>query len=201
MIVKIYPENPNEKAIGRVCESLRDGDVIIYPTDSVYALGCSLKSVKGVEKLKKITGKSEKELTLVCPDLSTISEYAKVDNVTFKILKKYLPGAITFILNASRSVPVKVLEKRKTIGVRVPDNAIVQSIIKELEGPLLTASVKIGDLEEEYTTDPELIDEMFGSVVDVVIDGGICSSTPTTLVDLTGDEYEVIREGAVEFID
>ncbi len=201
MIIKIYSDNPNEKAIDRVCESLRDGDVIIYPTDSVYALGCSLKSTKGVEKLKKITGKSEKELTLVCPDISTISEYAKVDNTTFKILKKYLPGAITFILKASGSIPVKVLEKRKTIGIRVPDNIVAQSIVNSLGCPLLSASVKIGDLDEEYTTDPELIDEMYGNFVDVVIDGGICSSTPTTLVDLTGDEPEVTREGAVDFVN
>ena len=200
MIIKIYPDNPSEKSIARVCESLRDGDVIIYPTDSVYALGCSLKSVKGVEKLKKITGKSDKELTLVCPDISAVSEYAKIDNATFKILKKNLPGAITFILSALGSIPVKVLGKRKTIGVRVPNNVIAQMIVSELGCPLLSASVKIGDLEQEYTTDPELIDELFGNFVDIVIDGGICCSTPTTLVDLTGDEPVVTRDGETEFL-
>ena len=200
MKVRIYPQNPNEKSVSQVVDCLRNDGVIVYPTDGVYAFGCSLHSPRAIERLKAIRGKKDTELTLMCEDLSRIADYARVDNPTFKLLKRNLPGAFTFVLKASSKVPDKVLERRKTIGVRIPDNAIPRAIIHELGVPLITASVKEEDDVVEYTTDPELIEEKWGSVVDLVVDGGYGSAVPTTLVDLTGDELEVLREGAGELI-
>lgn len=200
MLVKIYPQNPNQKSISHLAEVLRADGVIIYPTDGVYAFGCSLGSVKAFERLKKLTGKDGDDFSIMCSDLSHISDYAKVDTPQFKILKRNLPGPFTFIMKASSRVPDKVLAKRKTIGIRMADNAIPMEIIKELGAPLVTASVKADDEILEYTTDPELINEQWGAQVDVVIDGGYGALVPTTLVDLTEDEPEILREGGGELI-
>ena len=195
MIIKIYPRNPNEKAVAQVVEILAHDGVIIYPTDSVYAFGCSLKSNKAIERLRSITGKEGSNFSIICPDLSTIATYAKVDNDTFKMLKRNLPGPFTFLLNASGKIPDKFLEKKKTVGVRIPDNAIPIALVEELGHPMVTASVKDPE-EEAYTTDPSLIAERYGHAVDAIIDGGYGNNIPTTIVDCTDPEEAVIvREG------
>jgi tRNA threonylcarbamoyl adenosine modification protein (Sua5/YciO/YrdC/YwlC family) len=198
MIVKIYPDNPNPKAIERVVAVLESDGVIVYPTDTVYAFGCSLKSPKAIERLKAIRGKSTADMAVVFADLSHIADYARVDNSTFKILKRNLPCPFTFILKASGRVPDKFLEKRKTIGVRIPENPIPLHLIQRLEVPLITASVKDDDDVIEYTTDPELIEEKYGALVDLVLDGGFGNNEASTVVDCTGDEVEIIRQGLGE---
>ena len=200
MIVKIYPENPNEKQIARVVEALVNDGVIIYPTDSVYAFGCSLRSARALERLRQIKGKKASRLAMVFSDLSQIADFARVDNTTFKLLKRNTPGPVTFILPALAKVPDKVLGNRKTIGVRIPDNSIAMALVRELGSPLVTTSVKDDDEVVEYTTDPELLDERWEHAVELVIDGGYGDNEPTTLVDLTGDEPEVIRAGKGEFM-
>lgn len=199
MFLKIYPENPNEKEIDKVVKLLQDGGTIIYPTDSVYAMGCDALNVRGIEKIYKYRGVDAQKalLSIICHDLSNISEYARVNNNQFKILKKNLPGPFTFILEASNRLP-KMYKMRKTVGIRIPDNNIVRAIVDKLGNPLLTASVKDEDEVIEYTTDPELIFEKYQSRVDAVIDGGYGNNEPTTVVDLTGDEPEIIRQGIGE---
>lgn len=196
-MIKIYAQNPNEKAVARVADVLRSDGVIVYPTDSVYAFGCSIRSPKAIERLRALSGKKGDEFSIVCPDLSAISAYARVDNAVFKVLKRNLPGPFTFVLNASGKVPDKFLEKRKTVGVRIPDHTVALAIVKALGHPLVTASVK--DSEEEYTTDPSLIEERYGSAVDAVIDGGYGLCVPTTVVDCTDEsDIVVLREGVGE---
>ena len=168
-------------------------------TDSVYAFGCSIRSPKAIERLRALSGKKGDEFSIVCPDLSTISAYARVDNAVFKVLKRNLPGPFTFVLNASGKVPDKFLEKRKTVGVRIPDHAVALAIVEALGHPLVTASVK--DSEEEYTTDPSLIEERYGSAVEAVIDGGYGLCVPTTVVDCTDEsDIVVLREGIGELV-
>ncbi len=197
-LVKIYPQNPSEKEIQRVVKILQNDGLIIYPTDGVYAFGCSLRSAKAVERLRQLSGKEEKLLSIVCSDISMVDKFARIDNQQFKILKRNTPGAFTFILEASSKVPDKALSGRKSVGVRIPDNNIPLAIVEALDFPLATASVKDDDEVIEYTTDPELIAERYEQGVDVVIDGGYGNNVPTTLVDLTGDEPEIIREGGGE---
>lgn len=198
MITKIYSKNTSERDLARICECLEGGGVVIYPTDSVYAFGASIQSPKAIERLKELTGKNLDELSIVCSSISQIAEYCRIDNSEFKILKRNLPGAITFILKASQRIPEKAIGKRKTIGVRIPDNVITTAIIERLGVPMVTASVKCG--EEEYTTDPELINEMWGEKVAMVIDGGIAFAEPSTVVELLDGEAEIIREGAKELV-
>ena len=198
-MIKIYAQNPNEKAVARVADVLRSDGVIVYPTDSVYAFGCSIRSPKAIERLRALSGKKGDEFSIVCPDLSTISAYARVDNAVFKVLKRNLPGPFTFVLNASGKVPDKFLEKRKTVGVRIPDHAVALAIVEALGHPLVTASVN--DSEEEYTTDPSLIEERYGSAVEAVIDGGYGLCVPTTVVDCTDEsDIVVLREGIGELV-
>lgn len=196
--VKIYPQNPSEREIAKVVKVLENDGVIIYPTDGVYAFGALLKSTKAVEKLRALSGRDEKLLTIVCSDISMVDKFARIDNSQFKILKRNTPGAFTFILEPSSKVPDKALSGRKTVGVRIPDNQIPLTIVECLGFPLATASVKDDDEVVEYTTDPELIAERYMQSVDLVIDGGYGSLVPTTLVDLTGDEPEIVREGGGE---
>lgn len=196
--VKIYPQNPSEREIAKVVKVLENDGVIIYPTDGVYAFGALLKSTKAVEKLRSLSGRDEKLLTIVCSDISMVDKFARIDNAQFKILKRNTPGAFTFILEPSSKVPDKALSGRKTVGVRIPDNQIPLAIVEHMGFPLATASVKDDDEVVEYTTDPELIAERYMQSVDLVIDGGYGSLVPTTLVDLTGDEPEVLREGGGE---
>lgn len=197
-MIKIYEENPNERAVAQVVEILKNDGVIVYPTDGVYAFGCSLNSPKAIDKLKAIKNKPANEFSIMCTDLSHIADYARVNNNAFKILKRNLPGRFTFILNASSRVPAKALEKRKTIGIRIADNSISNAITKALGSPLMTSSVKDEDEVLEYTTDPGLIKEKWGHCIDVVVDGGYGNNIPTTLIDLTGDEPLLVREGGGE---
>ena len=199
MIVRIYPQNPAEREVQRVVETLERDGVIIYPTDSVYAYGCSLHSPRGLERLKQLTGKRNDTLTILCDGISRIAEYCRVDNAVFRILKRNLPGAVTFLLEASSRMPDKALQRRRTIGVRIPDNAIACAIVQRLGCPLVTASLKSDD-DAEYMTDPELIQERYGDDVALVVDGGYGTLTPTTVVDLTRGEPEIIRQGAAELI-
>ena len=195
MLVKIYGQNPSEKELKRVVEALERDGIVIYPTDSVYAFGCSLRSAKAVDRLRRLRGRSDAPLTVVFDDIAGVAEYCRVDNAAFRILKRNLPGPFTFILPASSRVPDKALERRRTIGIRIPAHPVARAVVEALGCPMVTASVKDDDEVVEYTTDPELIEERYGREVSLVIDGGMGDNVPTTVVDLTGDEPEILREG------
>lgn len=201
MLVKIYPDNPNQKEIDRVVKVLQDGGIIIYPTDTVYAMGCDAMNVRAVEQICKMKGINPQKhnLSIICYDLSNISEYAKVDNMTFKVMKKNLPGPFTFILNTTSSLP-KIYKNKKTVGIRVPDNNIIRELVKSLGNPILTTSIKDDDEVIEYTTDPELIDEKYENTVDLIIDGGYGGIEASTIVDCTSEEMEIVRQGKGELI-
>jgi tRNA threonylcarbamoyl adenosine modification protein (Sua5/YciO/YrdC/YwlC family) len=195
--IKIYPENPNEKEIAKVIKILRDGGLIIYPTDTVYGLGCDITNSRALERIAKIKGiKLEKaNFSFVCSDLSNLSDYVKqIDTPTFKILKKSLPGAYTFILPGNNKLP-KEFKKRDTVGIRVPDNNIALEIVRQLGNPIVSTSIHDDDEVLEYSTDPELIFEKWQNLVDAVIDGGYGDNTPSTIIDLSGPEPVVVREG------
>ena len=199
MLKKLYDTNPNARDISAIVEVLKSGGVIIYPTDTVYGIGCDIHNHKAVEKVARIKNiKLEKaNFSIICYDLSHLSDYARqVDNVTFKLMKRILPGPYTFILNASSKVPRIFTDKKKTIGIRVPNNNIILEIVRELGNPVLTTSVfGENDLLEEIT-DPELIHEKFIDLVDLVIDGGFGGTILSTIIDCTGNEPIIIREGA-----
>lgn len=195
--IKIYEENPNPKEIKRVVKILRDGGVIIYPSDTVYALGCDIKNTRAMERVAQLRGvKLEKaNFSFVCEDLSNLSDYVKqIDTPTFKLLKRNLPGPYTFILPGNNNLPT-VFKKKKEVGIRVPDNSITHAIVQELGNPIISTSIKDEDEVIEYTTDPELIFEKWENLVDLVIDGGYGGNIPSTVIDLTGSEPIVIREG------
>ena len=196
MFLKIYEKSPSEKSIAKAVEILKNGGVIIYPTDTVYAVGCDIFQQKAVEKVCKFKNIDIKKsnLSLICNDLSNISTYAKVNNNVFKLLKRNLPGAFTFILNGSSNLP-KVLKNRNTIGIRVPENNIIMQIVKELGNPIFTTSVKVADEISEYETEPELLIEKYENMVDLIIDGGFGDNKPSTIVDCTADEPIIIRQG------
>lgn len=201
MIIKLYEENPNEKEIAKIVDKLQNGGIIIYPTDTVYAIGCDAMNVRAVEEVCRIKGINPQKanLSIICYDLSDISEYAKVDNDTFKLMKRNLPGPFTFILNMTSSLP-RLYKNRKTIGIRVPDNNIIRTIVRELGNPIMTTSVKDDDEVIEYTTDPELIHEKYEKLVDLVIDGGYGSIEGSTIVDCSGDTIEITRQGKGELL-
>ncbi len=198
MILKVYKDNTSEKSIRQIVECLENGGVIAYPTDTVYALGCSIKSPKAIEKLRDIKGKKATLMSIVCSDLSNIADYAKVDTPTYKILKRHLPGGYTFILQSSSKTPEKVLQGRKTVGIRVPDNNIALAIVRELGVPLVTTSVRREGMEQEYITDPSLIEEFYGGL-DMVVDGGMGDNFASTIVDCVGEEPEIVRQGRAIF--
>ena len=193
----IYEDNPNEVAIKKVVEVLKNGGLIIYPTDTVYGLGCDITNARALEKVAKIKGiKLEKaNLSFICFDLSHISDYVKqIDTATFKLLKRALPGPYTFILPGNNNLP-KVFKNKKTVGIRVPDNNIIRAIVKELGNPIISTSIHDEDEVLEYSTDPELIFEKWENQIELVIDGGYGDNVPSTIIDLSGNEPEVIREG------
>ncbi len=203
MIVKIYPENPNNKQIEKVVEILRKGGIIVYPTDSVYGMGCDIHNRKAVEKIAKLRGiKPDKaQFSMICHDLSQISAYTKpLDNSVFKLMKKNLPGPFTFILNANSKVPALFVSNKKTIGIRIPNNRIVIDVVKAFGSPILTTSVHDEDEILEYTTDPELIHENLGEVIDLVIDGGYGHNIASTVIDCTNSESIIIRQGIGELL-
>ena len=196
-IIKIYEDKPSEAAIKKVVEVLRNGGLVIYPTDTVYGLGCDITNSRALEKIAKIKGiKLEKaNFSFVCSDLSNLSDYVKqIDTSTFKILKRALPGPYTFILPGNNDLP-KEFRKKKTVGIRVPDNRIALEIVKMLGNPIVSTSIHDDDEVLEYSTDPELIFEKWQNKVDLVIDGGYGDNVASTIIDLTGYEPEVIREG------
>ncbi|WP_342331528.1 L-threonylcarbamoyladenylate synthase [Pedobacter sp. FW305-3-2-15-E-R2A2] len=198
MLIKIYPENPNPKAIEQAVEVLKKGGIIIYPTDTVYGLGCDITNQKAIEKICRLRGiKPEKaNFSFICSDLRHISDYIKpIDTTTFRVLKKALPGPFTFIFNANNNVPKLLSSNKKTVGIRVPDNAIAREIVLLLGNPILSTSIKDDDELIEYSTDPELIHEKYEDKVDLVIDGGYGDNEPSTVVDCTSGEFEIIREG------
>ena len=195
--IKIYEDKPNEAAIKKVVEVLRNGGLVIYPTDTVYGLGCDITNTKALERIAKIKGiKLEKaNWSFVCSDLSNLSDYVKqLDTPTFKILKRCLPGAFTFILPGNNNLP-SAFKKKTTVGIRVPDNNIVIEIVKSLGNPIVSTSIHDDDAVLEYSTDPELIFEKWQNLVDLVIDGGYGDNLASTIVDLTGHEPVVVREG------
>lgn len=196
-LIKMYNENPNEKHIREVVSVLKSGGLIIYPTDTVYGLGCDITNTRALERIAQIRGvKLEKaNFSFVCEDLSGISTYVRqLDTPTFKLLKRNLPGPYTFILEGNNNLP-SVFKKKKTVGIRVPDNAIARSIVAALGNPIVSTSIHDEDEIIEYTTDPELIYEKWEHIVDLVIDGGYGDNIPSTVIDLTGAEPVVVREG------
>ena len=196
-IVRIYNENPNPREIMKVVKTLRNGGLVIYPTDTVYGLGCDITNNSALEKIAQIKGvKLEKaNFSFICHDLSNLSDYVKqIDTATFKILKRCLPGPYTFILPGNNNLPT-VFKKKKTVGIRVPDNNICRAIVEALGNPIVSTSIRDEDEVIEYTTDPELILEKWDNLVDIVIDGGYGDNTPSTVIDMTTNEPEVIREG------
>jgi tRNA threonylcarbamoyl adenosine modification protein (Sua5/YciO/YrdC/YwlC family) len=195
--IKIYENNPNEVAIKKVVEVLKNGGLVIYPTDTVYGLGCDITNTKALERIAKIKGvKLEKaNFSFICSDLSHISDYIKqIDTSTFKILKRALPGPYTFILPGNNNLP-KEFKKKTTVGIRVPNNAIALEIVRQLGNPIVSTSIHDEDEVLEYSTDPELIFEKWQNLVDLVIDGGYGDNIGSTIIDLSGFEPVVIREG------
>ena len=200
MLIHIHPVNPQERLIRQIAGILKNGGVIIYPTDTIYGLGCDIFQHKAVERICRIKNVQPEKanLSFVCYDLGDLSHYAKqLDTPVYRTLKQYLPGAYTFILPASKQVPKILKTKKDTVGIRVPDNKIARCIVKELGNPILSATLP-GEQVEDYT-DPEVIHEKFEKLVDVVIDGGIGGIMPSTIIDFTSGEAEVVREGAGEF--
>lgn len=201
MLVKIYDTNPNPAEIRRVAEVLRKGGIIIFPTDGVYAFGCDIFNGAGVEFISKLKNKDlrKSNLSFVCCEMSQISEYAKMDDVSFRLMKKNLPGPFTFILPGSSKLP-KLFKNKKMVGIRMPNNPIALEIVRELGNPMMTSSIFTDEKTTEYITDPELIEEKYGYQVSLVVDGGFGSLEHSTIVDCTEDEPEVVRKGAGELI-
>ncbi|WP_372975069.1 L-threonylcarbamoyladenylate synthase [Muriicola sp.] len=195
--IRIYNENPNPREIQRVVEVLRKGGLVIYPTDTVYGLGCDITKTKALERIARIKGvKLDKaNWSFICADLSNLSDYVRqIDTPTFKILKRALPGPYTFILPGNNNLP-RAFKNKKTVGIRVPDNAITEALVEGLGHPIISTSIRDEDDVIEYTTDPELILEKWQNLVDIVIDGGYGGNVPSTVIDLSGFEPEVVREG------
>jgi tRNA threonylcarbamoyl adenosine modification protein (Sua5/YciO/YrdC/YwlC family) len=195
--IKIYEDKPNEAAIAKVVKVLKDGGLVIYPTDTVYGLGCDITNTKALERIAKIKGvKLEKaNFSFICHDLSNLSDYVRqVDTATFKLLKRALPGPYTFILPGNTNLP-KEFKKKTTVGIRIPDNSIALEIVRQLGNPIVSTSIRDEDEVIEYTTDPELIFEKWQNLVDMVIDGGYGDNIGSTIIDLSGDEPIVVREG------
>lgn len=196
MIVKLYESNNNPKDIERIVDIINDGGIIIYPTDTMYAIGCHGLKERSIEKICKLKNIDPRKnnLSIICYDLSKISEYAKVDNTTFKVMRRNLPGPFTFILNTSNNLP-KIFRNRKEVGIRVPNNNIIREIVNALNAPIMTTTLPIGNDEIEYVTNPELIEEKFGDDADIIIDGGIGGIEPSTVINCTNGEFEIIRQG------
>ena len=203
MILKIHPDNPNSREIKKVIECLKDGGVIVYPSDTVYGIGCDIFNKKAVERVAKIKGINIKKnnFSFICSDLSHISDFTKpIDNSTYKLMKRNLPGPFTFILNANNSIPKLFKINKKTIGIRVPNHNIPLEIVSQLGNPIITTSVKEDDEILEHSTNPELIYEKLKHLVDIVIDGGFTGIQPSTIVDCTGNDFEIIRQAKGKLI-
>ncbi len=198
MLLKIHPENPSDRQIKKVVECLSKGGIIIYPTDTVYGIGCDIYKNKAVEKIAQLKGikKAKANFSFICSDLRHISDFTKpINNEVYKLMRRYLPGPFTFILEANNKVPKLFQSKKKTVGIRIPDNNITNVIITELGNPIMSSSVYDEDELIEYTTDPELIHEKYKNIVDIVIDGGFGGNEASTIIDCTQNEISIIREG------
>ncbi len=198
---KLYATNPNPRILQDIAQVIRDGGVVIYPTDSVYAIGCDALNQRAVEKIYQYRKEEAKQshLSIICRDISQAGEYTRISKEQFKLMHRHLPGPFTFILEAGLKLP-KVFRSRKTVGIRIPDNAILQALLEELDGPILTTSLKLPVEEDDadavsYMTDPFLIEETFQHQADILIDGGYGEDQPSTVVDLSGDEVEILRQG------
>ncbi len=201
MLIKIHPENPSARHIKMVVECLNDGGIVIYPTDTVYGLACDIFKPKAVERIAQIKGikKEKANFTFVFTDLSQLSDFTRpMSNEVFRLIRNSLPGPFTFILNANNNVPKIFQSKKKTVGIRIPENLIATEIVRELGNPILTTSIHDDDEILEYTTDPELIYERYQNIVDIVIDGGPGDNRPSTIIDCTGEAPLIIREGKGE---
>lgn len=197
MLIPLHPKNPNPRDLKKVVELLNNGGVVIFPTDTIYAMGCCLTNKKAIERMCRITGKKPEKVnfSLICSDLSNIAEYtAPMDKAVFRMVKNNLPGPFTFILNANNNVTKVFAGNKKTIGIRVPDNAIAQALVKELGCPLAVTTIHADDVRE-YMTDPEEIHEQFGHLVDCVVDGGAGGNVPSTIIDCSEGSIEVVRQG------
>ena len=197
MLLKLYNKNNNPADLQRVADVLQDGELIVYPTDTMYAIGCHGLKERAIERICQLKGIDPKKnnLSIICYDLSKVSEYAKVDNATFKLIKRNLPGPFTFILNGTNRLP-KIFRNRKEVGIRMPDNPIIREIARVLDAPILTTTLPHDENEDiGYCTDPELIDEKLGHVASLVIDGGPGGTEGSTVVDCTGDEPVIVRQG------
>jgi tRNA threonylcarbamoyl adenosine modification protein (Sua5/YciO/YrdC/YwlC family) len=198
MLIRIYPENPNPKYIRKVVNVFEEGGIIIYPTDTVYAMGCDIKSTKTIEKIARFKGLNplNPDMSLIFHDMSQLSEYTIIrDNNLFKLLKKNLPGPFTFIVQANSQIPKMFKNRKKTVGIRIPHNNIVLEMVRELGRPIITTSIHDQDEVVEYTTDPELIHEKFRDFADIVIDGGYGKNEASTVVDCTGEQFVIVRQG------
>ena len=198
MLLRIYPDNPDAKRIRMVADALEAGSIIIYPTDTVYAMGCEIKANKSIEKIAQFKGLNpfNPDMSLIFHDMSQLSEYTVIrDNNLFKLLKRNLPGPFTFIVKANNQIPRMFKNRKKTVGIRIPDNNIILEIVRELGRPVITTSVHDPDEILEYTTDPELIHEKYSHFADIVIDGGYGRNEASTIIDCTGNEPVIIRQG------
>ena len=198
MLLRIYPENPNQDRIRKVVDVLEEGGIIIYPTDTVYAIGCDIKANKSIDKIARMKGLNPQnpDMSLIFHDMSQLSEYTIIrDNSVFKLLKRNLPGPFTFIVQANSTIPKLFKNKKKTVGIRIPDNNIVLELVKELGRPIITTSIHDPDEVIEYTTDPELIYEKYQNFAEIVINGGYGRNEASTIIDCTSDEIRIIRQG------
>ncbi len=198
--IRLYPQNPDPRRIEHIVKALRDGAVIIYPTDTIYGMGCDIHNARAVERVARIKGIKpiKNDFSFICYDLSHIADYARVSNQAFKLMKKLLPGPFTFILEASGQVPKLLNTNKKTVGIRIPDHDIPRQIVHELGNPIITTSIRDEDEVIEYSTDPELIFEKFQHQVEIVIDGGYGGNVPSTIIDATDDDFSIIRQGLGE---
>lgn len=198
MLVRLYNENPNPREIRRIAEILKNGGIIIYPTDTVYGMGCDITNTKAVEKVARLKGidVDKSNFSFICSDLSHLSLYSRpISNHVFKVIRKNVPGPFTFILEGNNNVPKYFKGKKKTVGIRIPANEIIQEIVKELGNPIVSTSIHDEDAILEYSIEPELIHEKYRDMTDLVIDGGIGEIIPSTIIDFTGEEPVIVRQG------
>ena len=202
MLIKLYPENPNPRELEKVVEVLQNGGIIIYPTDTLYGIGCDALNVRAVERICEIKGINplKSNLSIICSDMSDVSEYARMSTPIFKLMRRNLPGPFTFILPTTSELP-RIYKNRKTVGIRIPDNNISREIVKLLGNPIMTTSIHDDSDEIEYTTDPELIHEKWGETVDIVVDGGFGGAVGSTVIDCSEEVPEIIRHGAGELVE
>ena len=202
MLIKIYPENPNPRELEKVVEVLQNGGIIIYPTDTLYGIGCDALNVRAVERICEIKGINplKSNLSIICSDMSDVSEYARMSTPIFKLMRRNLPGPFTFILPTTSELP-RIYKNRKTVGIRIPDNNISREIVKLLGNPIMTTSIHDESDEIEYTTDPELIHEKWGETVDIVVDGGFGGAVGSTVIDCSEEVPEIIRHGAGKLVE